>query len=49
LERRNKEHAELAKSLSRNGKQVAAERSGHHVQLVACRSQIVTTDAASNV
>jgi hypothetical protein len=33
LERRKKEHAELAKSLSRNGKQVIAERSGHHVQL----------------
>lgn len=33
LERRKKEHAELAKSLSRNGKQIIAERSGHHVPL----------------
>lgn len=33
LERRKKEHAELARSLSRKGKQVIAERSGHHVQL----------------
>jgi pimeloyl-ACP methyl ester carboxylesterase len=35
LERRKKEHAELAKSLSRNGRQVIAERSGHHVQIEA--------------
>jgi len=33
LERRKKEHAELAKSLSRNGRQVIAEQSGHHVQI----------------
>jgi len=33
LERRKKQYAELATSLSRNGKQVIAERSGHHVQL----------------
>jgi pimeloyl-ACP methyl ester carboxylesterase len=35
LERRKKEHAELAKSLSRNAKQVIAEGSGHHVQIEA--------------
>ena len=33
LERRKKEHAELAKSLSRRGRQVIAQRSGHHVQI----------------
>ena len=33
LERRKKEHAELAASLSRNGRQVIAERSSHHVQV----------------
>ncbi len=33
LERRKAEHAELAKTLSRNGRQVIAERSGHHVQI----------------
>jgi pimeloyl-ACP methyl ester carboxylesterase len=33
LERRKKEHAELAKSLSRNGRQVIAEQCGHHVQI----------------
>jgi pimeloyl-ACP methyl ester carboxylesterase len=27
------EHAELAKTLSRNGRQIIAERSGHHVQI----------------
>jgi hypothetical protein len=35
LERRKKEHAELAKSLSRNARQVIAERSGHHIQVEA--------------
>ena len=33
LERRKEEHAELARTLSRNGKQISAERSGHHVQI----------------
>jgi pimeloyl-ACP methyl ester carboxylesterase len=33
LERRKKEHAELAKSLSSRGKQIIAKGSGHHVQL----------------
>lgn len=33
LERRKKEHRELAESLSRNGRQIIADRSGHHVQL----------------
>jgi pimeloyl-ACP methyl ester carboxylesterase len=33
LERRKAEHAELAKTLSRNGRQIIAERSGHHVQI----------------
>jgi pimeloyl-ACP methyl ester carboxylesterase len=33
LERRKSEHAELAKMLSRNGRQIIAERSGHHVQI----------------
>jgi pimeloyl-ACP methyl ester carboxylesterase len=33
LERRKKEHAELAKTLSRNGRQVVAEGSGHHVHI----------------
>ncbi len=33
LERRKVEHAELAKTLSRRGKQIIAERSGHHVQI----------------
>jgi hypothetical protein len=33
LERRKKEHAELAETLSRNGRQVVAEGSGHHVYI----------------
>jgi pimeloyl-ACP methyl ester carboxylesterase len=33
LERRKNEHRELAESLSRNGRQIIADRSGHHVQL----------------
>jgi pimeloyl-ACP methyl ester carboxylesterase len=33
LERRKKEHAELAQSLSSNGRQIIAARSGHHIQL----------------
>ena len=33
LARRKAEHAELAKTLSRNGRQIIAERSGHHVQI----------------
>ena len=41
LERRKKEHAELAKSLSRNAGQVIAERSGHRVQIEA--SEVVIT------
>ena len=50
LERRKKEHRELAESLSRNGRQIIADRSGHHVQLEqpeivvsSVRDVIVTT------
>jgi pimeloyl-ACP methyl ester carboxylesterase len=33
LERRKREHREMAASLSRNGRQVITDQSGHHVQL----------------
>jgi pimeloyl-ACP methyl ester carboxylesterase len=33
LERRKKEHAELAATLSRNGRQIVATRSGHDIQI----------------